>query len=254
MVVQDGGNGQWLLQLAGVCKSYSRGQRRVPVLRGVDCRIAQGEFVAIMGPSGSGKTTLLNILGCLDTLDAGHYWLEGQRIEQLDADALARVRSRLFGFVFQLFNLIPRLSALRNVELPMVYAGVPPAERRRLALAALAQVGLGDRSAHVPAELSGGQQQRVAIARAIVNQPRILIADEPTGSLDSRAGEEVMALFHQFHEQGKTIVMVTHEPDIAAHAQRIIRVRDGRLDGGPEAFGSALPDSPDGSSRRGAAA
>lgn len=156
MVVQDGGNGQWLLQLAGVCKSYSRGQRRVPVLRGVDCRIAQGEFVAIMGPSGSGKTTLLNILGCLDTLDSGHYWLEGQRIEQLDADALARVRSRLFGFVFQLFNLIPRLSALRNVELPMVYAGVPPAERRRLALAALAQVGLGDRSAHVPAELSGG--------------------------------------------------------------------------------------------------
>mgnify|MGYP000917134191 FL=1 len=220
-----------LISLRAVEKSYLRGQQPVPVLRGVDCTIFPGEFVAIMGPSGSGKTTLLNILGCLDTLDGGSYRLQGQEIGQLDATALAHIRNRQFGFVFQLFNLIPRLSALRNVELPMVYGGVPAAERQRRAAEALASVGLGERLQHVPAELSGGQQQRVAIARAIVNQPQILIADEPTGSLDSQAGEEIMAIFHQFHAQGKTLIMVTHEADIAAHAQRIIRVLDGRIEG-----------------------
>lgn len=180
-----------------------------------------------MGPSGSGKSTLLNMLGCLDVLDQGQYALCGQRIDNVGLGQLARIRNRRFGFVFQLFNLIPRLSAQRNVELPMMYAGIAPAERARRAREALASVGLKARCDHSPAELSGGQQQRVAIARAIVNEPDIIIADEPTGSLDSASGQDVMALFRDMHAQGKTIIMVTHELEIAAHAGRILRLRDG---------------------------
>lgn len=221
-----------MIEVENVKKFYLRGRQKVDVLKGVSSRIDQGEFVAIMGPSGSGKTTFLNILGCLDTMDSGRYLLDGQRIEHLSADQLAVVRNQKFGFIFQLFNLIPRLSALRNVELPMVYGRVSAAERRIKATRALERVGLGERLAHVPSELSGGQQQRVAIARAIVNDPEILIADEPTGSLDTTAGGEVMEIFRDFHAQGKTIIMVTHEPEIAAYAQRIIRLRDGLLAAG----------------------
>lgn len=216
-----------MIQVTGVTKAYAQGGQSVPVLKGLDTTIAAGEFMAIMGPSGSGKSTFMNILGCLDTMDAGHYELDGQRIDHLDAEQLASVRNRKFGFVFQLFNLIPRLSAVRNVELPMIYAHISAKERRAKATEALDSVGLGHRLDHSPAQLSGGQQQRVAIARAIVNDPQIIIADEPTGSLDSKAGEEIMALFHRLHERGKTIIMVTHEPNIANHARRILRLRDG---------------------------
>lgn len=219
-----------MIEVDDVKKSFLRGKQTVDVLKGVSSRIARGEFVAIMGPSGSGKTTFLNILGCLDTMDSGRYLLDGQHIEHLSADQLAVVRNKKFGFVFQLFNLIPRLSALRNVELPMVYGRISPSERRAKATKALERVGLGERLAHVPSELSGGQQQRVAIARAIVNDPEVLIADEPTGSLDTTAGGEVMEIFQDFHAQGKTIIMVTHEPEIAAYAERTIRLRDGLLE------------------------
>lgn len=219
-----------MIYVDSVEKAYFRGVHQVQVLKGVDSRIERGEFVAIMGPSGSGKSTFMNILGCLDTMDSGVYELDGQRIDHLDEEQLAQVRNQKFGFVFQLFNLIPRLSAMRNVELPMIYAQVNALERQRRASQALAAVGLGERLNHVPAELSGGQQQRVAIARAIVNDPEIIIADEPTGSLDSVAGEEIMSIFHRFHDAGKTIIMVTHESDIAAHAQRIIRLRDGVIE------------------------
>lgn len=219
-----------MIEVDDVKKSFLRGKQTVDVLKGVSSRIARGEFVAIMGPSGSGKTTFLNILGCLDTMDSGRYLLDGQHIEHLSADQLAVVRNKKFGFVFQLFNLIPRLSALRNVELPMVYGRISPSERRVKATKALERVGLGERLAHVPSELSGGQQQRVAIARAIVNDPEVLIADEPTGSLDTTAGGEVMEIFQDFHAQGKTIIMVTHEPEIAAYAERTIRLRDGLLE------------------------
>lgn len=219
-----------MIEVDDVKKSFLRGKQTVDVLKGVSSRIARGEFVAIMGPSGSGKTTFLNILGCLDTMDSGRYLLDGQHIEHLSADQLAVVRNKKFGFVFQLFNLIPRLSALRNVELPMVYGRISPSERRVKATKALERVGLGERLVHVPSELSGGQQQRVAIARAIVNDPEVLIADEPTGSLDTTAGGEVMEIFQDFHAQGKTIIMVTHEPEIAAYAERTIRLRDGLLE------------------------
>ena len=219
-----------MIEVDDVKKSFLRGKQTVDVLKGVSSRIARGEFVAIMGPSGSGKMTFLNILGCLDTMDSGRYLLDGQHIEHLSADQLAVVRNKKFGFVFQLFNLIPRLSALRNVELPMVYGRISPSERRVKATKALERVGLGERLAHVPSELSGGQQQRVAIARAIVNDPEVLIADEPTGSLDTTAGGEVMEIFQDFHAQGKTIIMVTHEPEIAAYAERTIRLRDGLLE------------------------
>lgn len=218
-----------MIRVEGACKSYAHGAQAVQVLKGIGTSIGKGEFTAIMGPSGSGKSTFMNILGCLDTIDQGSYELDGQRIEHLSSEQLASIRNSKFGFVFQLFNLIPRLSALRNVELPMIYARVSPKERRARATEALDSVGLGHRLDHSPAQLSGGQQQRVAIARAIVNNPDIIIADEPTGSLDSQAGEEIMALFHRLHQQQKTIIMVTHEHDIAAHAQRILRLRDGRI-------------------------
>ena len=221
-----------MIQLHNVCKTYQRGSLPVPVLRNVSVNIKKGEFVAIMGPSGSGKSTLLNILGCLDTADSGHYKLGNKIIQTADEDELAAIRNRWLGFVFQSFNLIPRIDAEHNVELPMVYGGVSPHIRQKRALAALNIVGLADRAKHIPAHLSGGQQQRVAIARAIVNDPEIIIADEPTGALDSQASQEIMRLFQQLQASGKTIVMVTHEDEIAAFAQRVIRVRDGELVGG----------------------
>lgn len=219
-----------MITLHDVYKSYTVGEAPISVLRGLSLEIKRGEFVAIMGPSGSGKSTLLNIIGCLDTLDTGRYNLGDAPVSTLSDDGLADIRLRRFGFVFQLFNLIPRINALRNVELPMVYARIQPIERRKRALQALEAVGLGDRASHSPAQLSGGQQQRVAIARALVNDPDVIIADEPTGSLDSRAGAEIMQLFRSLNANGKTVVMVTHEEDIAGHAKRVIRLRDGVIE------------------------
>lgn len=218
-----------MISLRNVFKSYQRGEVHVPVLKNISLDINKGEFVAIMGPSGSGKSTLLNILGCLDTADSGDYLLNGDPVVAASEDYLATVRNRLLGFVFQSFNLIPRIDAERNVELPMVYAGVPHEVRRNRALAALKIVGLADRASHVPAHLSGGQQQRVAIARAIVNDPQIIIADEPTGALDTKTSYEIMRIFQQLCASGKTILMVTHEEDVAKFAQRIIRLQDGML-------------------------
>jgi putative ABC transport system ATP-binding protein len=195
----------------------------------VDITLRRNEFVAIMGPSGSGKSTLMNMIGCLDTPTDGEYWLNGHRVSELGDDALARIRNKEIGFVFQTFNLLPRATALANVELPMVYAGVSGKERRSRAEATLAQVGLGDRMHHKPNELSGGQRQRVAIARALVNKPSILLADEPTGNLDSATSVEIMDLFETLYSQGQTIILVTHEPDIAAHAKRQIILRDGKV-------------------------
>ena len=218
-----------MIRLKKACKRYRCGIEHIEVLRGVSAAVDKGEFVAIMGASGSGKSTLMNVIGCLDTLDSGTYELEGTRVDLLNSRSLASLRNRKFGFVFQLFNLIARLDAIRNVELPMIYACVPPAERRLRATEALTRVGLGNRLNHVPSQLSGGQQQRVAIARALANNPDIIIADEPTGSLDSTSSEEIMKLFTELNRQGKTILMVTHENEVAAYAQRVIRLRDGRI-------------------------
>jgi putative ABC transport system ATP-binding protein len=219
-----------MIRLRDIHKSYRLGEVILPVLKGLSLDIGTGEFVAIMGPSGSGKSTLLNIVGCLDTIDSGGYRLNGLSVEGTEDQELAAIRNDRIGFVFQQFNLIPRINAARNVELPLLYAGVPRVERKRLALEALEKVGLGDRALHSSAQLSGGQQQRVAIARALVNRPDIIIADEPTGSLDSVAGKDIMEIFSRLHGAGKTVVMVTHEEDIAAFAKRIIRLRDGRIE------------------------
>ena len=218
-----------VIQIRDLTRSYVMGAETVNALRGVSLEIRRNEYVAIMGPSGSGKSTLMNLIGCLDTPSTGEYWLNGQEVSRMPDDALARVRNREIGFVFQTFNLLPRASALQNVELPLVYAGRPARARRDRAKAALTRVGLGDRMSHRPNELSGGQRQRVAIARALVNDPAILLADEPTGNLDSTTSEEIMRVFETLHTQGQTVIMVTHEPDIAAHAARVIVLRDGKV-------------------------
>ncbi|MBL0917879.1 MAG: ABC transporter ATP-binding protein [Hydrogenophaga sp.] len=218
-----------MIEARGLTKSYAMGEEVVHALDGVSLDIEAGEFVAIMGTSGSGKSTLMNILGCLDRPDGGHYRLAGEAVEALDGDALASVRNRRIGFVFQQFNLLPRTSALENVELPLVYAGLPTATRQARAREALERVGLGRRLAHTPAELSGGQQQRVAIARALVNNPSLILADEPTGALDSHTSEDVMRLLAELNHQGITIVLVTHEQDVAAWARRRLVFRDGQV-------------------------
>ena len=210
-------------------REYVMGAEVVHALRGVDIQIKKNEFVACMGPSGSGKSTLMNLIGCLDTPTSGEYWLNGQKVSDLSDDELARIRNKEIGFVFQTFNLLPRADALHNVELPLIYAGMSAKERRERAARSLQQVGLGDRMDHRPNELSGGQRQRVAIARALVNSPSILLADEPTGNLDSATGNEIMALFHELHDSGQTIVLVTHEHDIAVHARRQIHLLDGKI-------------------------
>jgi putative ABC transport system ATP-binding protein len=211
-------------------KTYEMGTEQLHALRGVNIEIGKGEYVAIMGPSGSGKSTLMNLIGCLDTPTRGNYWLAGRLVSQLDDDELAYIRNKEIGFVFQTFNLLARATALHNVELPMIYNGTPAEERLERARKALQQVDLADRMMHKPNELSGGQRQRVAVARALVNSPSILLADEPTGNLDSATGEEIMALFSRLHQSGNTIILVTHELDIAAHAHRIIRLRDGKIE------------------------
>jgi len=221
--------GSPLIRIADVVKTYIMGDVAVEALRGVNIDIDAGAFVAIMGPSGSGKSTLLNILGCFDRPSSGRYLLDGDEVSALDANALAETRNRTLGFVFQSFNLLTRTTALENVELPLVYAGMPPRVRRARAIAALERVGLGDRLRHHPSQLSGGQQQRVAIARALVNQPRVVLADEPTGNLDSRASAEMMALLATLSGEGITIVLVTHDAEVAAHARRVIVVRDGMV-------------------------
>jgi putative ABC transport system ATP-binding protein len=210
-----------------LARDYDMGGEIVRALRGVSLQIKRNEYVAVMGPSGSGKSTLMNLIGCLDTPSAGEYWLNGQQVSDLNDDQLARIRNKEIGFVFQTFNLLPRATALHNVELPLIYAGLGARERRAQAARALERVGLADRMEHRPNELSGGQRQRVAIARALVNDPSILLADEPTGNLDSTTSAEIMQVFRDLHSQGQTIVMVTHEHDIAAHAARVVTLRDG---------------------------
>ncbi len=218
-----------LIQARELVKTYAMGDQTVHALRRVSLDIAEGEMVAIMGASGSGKSTLMNILGCLDQPSAGSYLLAGEPVQNMAPDALASIRNRRIGFVFQQFNLLPRTSALENVELPMVYAGVPAAQRHARARAALERVGLGQRTGHTPAELSGGQQQRVAIARALVNQPQLILADEPTGALDSQTSEDIMQLLTELNQQGMTVVLVPHEADIAAWARRTLVFKDGHI-------------------------
>ena len=218
---------RWIIVTRGIKREYDMGGEVVRALRGVDLAIGRNEYVAIMGPSGSGKSTLMNLVGCLDTPTAGEYWLNGTLVSSMTDDQLARIRNKEIGFVFQTFNLLPRATALHNVELPLVYAGVAGEERKARAREALERVQLGDRMDHRPNELSGGQRQRVAIARALVNRPSILLADEPTGNLDSQTSEEIMKVFEELANQGQTVIMVTHEADIAAHARRVVVLRDG---------------------------
>jgi putative ABC transport system ATP-binding protein len=219
-----------LIETVDLWKSYQMGEEEIHALRGVSIQIERGEYVAIMGPSGSGKSTLMNLIGCLDTPSKGSYLLNGKQVSAMDDNELARIRNEEIGFVFQTFNLLPRATALRNVELPLVYAGVPAKEREQRARGSLEKVELATRMSHRPNELSGGQRQRVAIARALVNNPSILLADEPTGNLDSKTGVEIMALFEKLHQAGNTIVLVTHEPDVAAYAYRTIHIRDGQVE------------------------
>ena len=240
--------GAALIETRGLQKHYQMGAETVRALNGVDLVIRANEYVAIMGPSGSGKSTLMNLIGCLDSPTAGDYILNGHHVAGMDDDQLARVRNREIGFVFQTFNLLPRSTALENVELPLVYGGVGAKERRERAVAALRAVELGDRLDHRPNELSGGQRQRVAIARALVTRPSIILADEPTGNLDSRTSEEIMALFERLHAEGQTVIMVTHEPDIAAHAHRVVTLKDGVISSDEaqprRAAGPAAADAP----------
>jgi putative ABC transport system ATP-binding protein len=219
-----------LIETRDLWKTYVMGTEEVHALRGVSIAIERGEYVAIMGPSGSGKSTLMNLIGCLDTPTKGSYLLNGKQVSEMNDDELARIRNEEIGFVFQTFNLLPRASALHNVELPLVYAGVSSRVRRERATAALGRVELSDRMHHRPNELSGGQRQRVAIARALVNNPSILLADEPTGNLDSKTGIEIMAVFQKLHDAGNTIILVTHEADVAAYAHRVISIRDGQVE------------------------
>ena len=219
-----------MIRIEGITKEYLMGQTTIQALRGVDLFIRRNEYLAVMGPSGSGKSTLMNMLGCLDTPSSGRYEFNGKDVANMEDDELAEIRNREIGFVFQTFNLLPRSTSLQNVELPLIYAGVSAEERQRRASEALLAVGLADRMYHKPNELSGGQRQRVAIARALVNQPSIILADEPTGNLDSRTGEEIMGLFGRLYENGHTIVVVTHEEEIAEHSRRVVRLRDGVIE------------------------
>jgi len=232
-----------IIETRDLWKTYVMGSEEIHALRGVNIEIESGEYVAIMGPSGSGKSTLMNLIGCLDTPSKGSYLLNGKQVSQMNDNELARIRNEEIGFVFQTFNLLPRASALHNVELPLIYAGVASKDRQERAKDALRKVELESRMTHRPNELSGGQRQRVAIARALVNNPSILLADEPTGNLDSKTGVEIMALFDRLHSGGNTIILVTHEPDIAAHAHRIVHIRDGQVEKdvkSPRLTGAAL--------------
>jgi putative ABC transport system ATP-binding protein len=222
-------NSDVVIRTEELWKTYEMGAEKVHALRGVSFQVQHGEYVAIMGPSGSGKSTLMNLIGCLDTPTSGRYWLNGKLVSEMDDDELAHIRNKEIGFVFQTFNLLPRANALHNVELPLIYNGTPRAVRLEMAKRALERVGLGDRLNHKPNELSGGQRQRVAIARALVNNPSIILADEPTGNLDSQTSQEIMSLFDDLHRQGNTIILVTHEHDIAAHAHRVLHILDGRI-------------------------
>ena len=219
-----------IISMRHIWKTYQMGVEQLHALRDVSFNVQKNEYVAIIGPSGSGKSTLMNLIGCLDSPTSGEYWISGNLVSEMEDDELARIRNREIGFVFQTFNLLPRATALHNVELPLIYSGMRSAERQEKAQAALASVELGDRSLHRPNELSGGQRQRVAIARALVNHPSILLADEPTGALDTKTSYEIMALFEKLHEEGNTIILVTHEPDIAERAHRVITIRDGRIE------------------------
>ncbi len=224
------GQNEIVIQTENLWKTYQMGTVEIHALRGINLEVRRNEYVAIMGPSGSGKSTLMNLIGCLDTPSQGKYLINDQLVSSLDDNELAAIRNKEIGFVFQTFNLLPRSTALQNVELPLIYSGIPSRERREMAEKALASVELSDRMSHKPNELSGGQRQRVAIARALVNQPSILLADEPTGNLDSKTGDEILRLFDHLHQNGNTIILVTHEHDVAQHAQRIIHLRDGQVE------------------------
>src|SRR5436189_4159803 len=228
--------GPIVIDIENITKDYVMGEETVRALRGVSLQIHRNEYLAVMGPSGSGKSTLMNMLGCLDTPTSGHYEFNGRNVAEMDDDELAAIRNREIGFVFQTFNLLPRATSLRNVELPLIYAGMDRESREERATQALTDVGLGDRIQHKPNELSGGQRQRVAIARALVNNPSIILADEPTGNLDSKTGEEIMALLEDLYQRGHTIILVTHERDIAAHARRTIHLRDGVVESDEQTF------------------